>query len=163
MGLSSFTDGGYILKIKLLSINKTTFTVTRLLLYLNLGVIESISMPHNSPRNALADCKHAALECKLVDFLGHGEALTSEVTLERLLVSRSDLGRLDPGDFRKSLWGSRRTWQTSGLPSCCVPCTDTFSSPMLVVPLVHYQHACVGPKLQMYPPSPSIVLGKGEP
>ena len=41
MGLSSFTDGGCILKIKLLSINKTTFTVTRLLLYLNLGVIET--------------------------------------------------------------------------------------------------------------------------
>lgn len=48
MGLSSFTDGGCILKMKLLSINKTTFTVTRLLLYLNLGVIESISVLHNS-------------------------------------------------------------------------------------------------------------------
>lgn len=63
MGLSSFTDGGCILKIKLLSINKTTFTVTRLLLYLNLGVIESISVLHNSPMNVPADCKQDSMEC----------------------------------------------------------------------------------------------------
>ena len=69
MGLSSFTDGGCILKIKLLSINKTPFTVTRLLLYLNLGVIESISVLHNSPVNVPADCKQGSMDCWLMNFL----------------------------------------------------------------------------------------------
>lgn len=63
MGLSSFTDGGCILKMKSLSVDKTTFTVTRLLLYLNLGVIESISVLHNSPTSVPADCKQGCMEC----------------------------------------------------------------------------------------------------
>lgn len=66
-GLSSFTDGSCILKIKLLSINKTTFTVTRLLLYLNLGVIESISVLGNSPMNVPAECKQGSVECSLMN------------------------------------------------------------------------------------------------
>lgn len=63
MGLRSFTDGGCILKMKSLSVDKTTFTVTRLLLYLNLGVIESISVLHNSPMSVAADCKQGCMEC----------------------------------------------------------------------------------------------------
>lgn len=66
-GLSSFTDNGCILKIKLLSINKTTFTVTRLLLYLNLGVIESITDLGNSPMNVPAEYKQGSVECLLMN------------------------------------------------------------------------------------------------
>lgn len=66
-GVNSFTDGGCILKIKLLSINKTTFTVTRLLLYLNLGVIESISVLGNSPMNVPAECKQDSVESSLMN------------------------------------------------------------------------------------------------
>lgn len=63
MGLSGFTDGVCILKMKLLSINKATFTVTRLLLYLNLDVIESISVLYNSPANVPAGWKRGSVKC----------------------------------------------------------------------------------------------------
>ena len=120
MGLSSFTDGGCILKIKLLSINKTTFIVTRLLLYLNLGIIESISVLHNSPMNAPADRKQGSVACHPMGFPCLRQARTQQAALESLPVPRPCPGLLGCRGLGKTLWGSKERWQTSLFSLCHV-------------------------------------------